>query len=163
MRATHRKSYMSADASTRAPSQFGVGYAITPVRRVVNRENIDTYRWASGDHNRIHHDDAFAASTRFGGVIAHGMLTLAMISEMMAGEYGSCWLRSGSLRVRFRGAAYPGDLLEAVGSVTRSESVASGNRLTCNVELLNVDNGNRIITGSATVVAGPADTGETAQ
>ena len=154
---------MSADASTHAPSQFGVGYGITPVRRVVNRENIDAYRWASGDHNRIHHDDAFAASTRFEGVIAHGMLTLAMISEMMAREYGSCWLRSGSLRVRFRGAAYPGDLLEAVGSVTRSESVADGSRLTCNVELLNVDNGNRIITGSATVVAGSANTRETAQ
>ena len=154
---------MPADASTHTPSQFGVGYAISPVRRVVNRENIDAYRSASGDHNRIHHDDAFAASTRFEGVIAHGMLTLAMISEMMAGEYGSCWLRSGSLRIRFRGAAYPGDLLEALGSVTRSESVADGSRLTCNVELLNVDNGNRIITGSATVVVGSADTRENAQ
>lgn len=163
MRATNRQSDMPADAATHAPSQFGVGYAITPVRRVVSRENIDAYRSASGDHNRIHHDDAFAASTRFEGVIAHGMLTLAMISEMMAGEYGSCWLRSGSLRVRFRGAAYPGDLLEAVGLVTRSESVADGSRLTCNVELLNVDNGNRIITGSATVVVGSADMRETAQ
>lgn len=152
---------MPADASTHAPSQCDVGYAITPVRRVVSRENIDAYRWASGDHNRIHYDDEFAASTRFEGVIAHGMLTLAMISEMMAGEYGSCWLRSGSLRVRFRGAAYPGDLLEAVGSVTRSESVAGGSRLTCNVELRNVDNGNRIITGSATVVASLADMRET--
>ena len=154
---------MPADASTHAPSQFGVGYAITPVRRAVNRENIDAYRSASGDHNRIHYDDEFAASSRFGGVIAHGMLTLAMISEMMAGTYGADWLRSGSLRIRFRGAAHPGDLLEAVGSVTKSESVANGSRLTCNVELRNVDNGNRIITGSATVVVGSADTRENAQ
>ena len=154
---------MPADASTHAPSQFSVGYATTPVRRVLNRENIDAYRSSSGDHNRIHHDDVFAASTRFGGVIAHGMLTLAMISEMMASEYGSCWLQSGSLSVRFRGAAYPGDLLEAVGSVTRSETVANGSRLTCNVELRNVDNGNRIITGSATVVVASTDTRETGQ
>ena len=154
---------MPADVSAPAPAQGDVGYAIPPVRRAVSRDNIDAYRSASGDHNRIHYDDAFAASTRFGGVIAHGMLTLAMISEMMASEYGSCWLRSGTLRVRFRGAAYPGDLLEAVGSVTRSESVADGNRLTCNVELLNVDNGNRIITGSATVVVGRADMRETAE
>ena len=154
---------MPADAATHAPSQFDVGYAITSVRRAVSRENIDAYRSASGDHNRIHYDDEFAASTRFEGVIAHGMLTLAMISEMMAGEYGSCWLRSGSLRVRFRGAAYPGDVLEAVGRVTKSELVADGSRLTCNVELLNVDNGNRIITGSAIVVVGPADMRETAR
>lgn len=154
---------MPADAATHAPLQFDVGYAITPVRRAVSRENIDAYRSASGDHNRIHYDDEFATSTRFEGVIAHGMLTLAMVSEMMAGEYGSCWLRSGGLRVRFRGAAYPGDVLEAVGRVTKRESVADGSRLTCNVELLNVDNGNRIITGSATVVVGPADMRETAR
>ena len=138
-----------------------MGHVIPPVRRCVTRDHIDAYRSASGDHNRIHYDDEFAASSRFGGVIAHGMLTLAMISEMMTGVYGTCWLQSGSLRVRFRGAAYPGDLLEAVGSVTKSESVANGIRLTCNVELLNVDNGRRIITGSATVMAGSADMRET--
>lgn len=154
---------MPAEVSTTASSQCDVGYVIPPVRRVVSRDHIDAYRSASGDHNRIHYDDEFAASSRFGGVIAHGMLTLAMISEMMTREYGPCWLRSGSLRVRFRGAAYPGDLLEAVGSVTKSESVANGNRLTCNVELRNADNGNRIITGSATVVMAPADTRETAE
>ena len=154
---------MPADVSTPASSQCDVGYALPPVRRAVSRDNIDAYRLASGDHNRIHHDDEFAASSRFGGVIAHGMLTLAMISEMMAGEYGSCWLRSGSLRIRFRDAAYPGDLLESVGSVTKNEPVAAGTRLTCNVELLNVDNGNRIITGSATVVVSSADMRETAE
>ena len=154
---------MPADVTKPATSQCDVGYAIPPVRRAIVRDNIDAYRAASGDHNRIHHDEEFAGSTRFGGVIAHGMLTLAMVSEMMAGEYGFCWLRSGSLRVRFRGAAYPGDLLEAIGSVTKSEPVADGTRLTCNVELLNADNGNRIITGSTTVVVGPADMRETAE
>ena len=154
---------MPADVSTIASSKYDVGYAITPVQRTVRRDDIDAYRAASGDHNRIHHDDEFAASSRFGGVIAHGMLTLAMISEMMAGEYGPCWLRSGSLRVRFRGAAYPGDILVAVGSVTKSEPTAVGTHLTCNVELRNVDNGNRIITGSATVVVSSADMRETAQ
>ena len=154
---------MPADVSTIASSKCNVGYAITPVQRTVRRDDIDAYRAASGDHNRIHHDDEFAASSRFGGVIAHGMLTLAMISEMMAGEYGPCWLRSGSLRVRFRGAAYPGDILEAVGSVTKSEPTAMGAHLTCNVELRNVDNGNRIITGSATVAVSSADMRETAQ
>ena len=153
---------MPAEASTHTPAKFDAGYAIAPVRRTVRRDNIDAYREASGDHNRIHHDDEFAASSRFGGVIAHGMLTLAMISEMMAGEYGACWLRTGGLRVRFRGAVFPGDFLEAVGSVSKRESVADGARLTCSVELLNVDNGNRIITGSATLVVAPEDMRETA-
>lgn len=152
-----------ADAAPPTSTSWASGDAIRSVRRRVSRDNIDAYRSASGDHNRIHYDDEFAASTRFGGVIAHGMLTLAMISEMLAGEFGTCWLRSGSLRVRFRGAAFPGDLLESVGTVTKRESVANGTRLTCNVELLNVDNGTKIITGSATLVVGSADAKETAQ
>lgn len=143
-------------------SECSVGYVIPPVMRPIGRDNIDAYRFASGDHNRIHHDDDFAESSRFGGVIAHGMLTLAMISEMMAREYGASWLHSGALRVRFRGAAYPGDVLESVGTVTKRESVGNGNRLTCTVELVNVDNGDRIITGSATLVVGSTDTKEIA-
>lgn len=154
---------MTADVSTPVSSRCEAGYVIPPIRRAISRGSIDAYRSASGDHNRIHHDDEFAASSRFGGVIAHGMLTLAMLSEMMASEYGSDWLRSGSLRVRFRGAAHPGDLLETVGSVTRSESIGDGSQLTCNVELRNFDNGNKIITGSATVVVSSADKRETAQ
>lgn len=154
---------MPSETSNQALSSHTAGYEIPAVRRPIGRENIEAYRFASGDHNRIHHDDDFAADSRFGGVIAHGMLTLAMISEMMTREYGACWLQSGALRVRFRGAAYPGDMLESVGTVAKSELVASGNRLTCNVELLNVDNGSKIITGSATVLVGPTDMKETAK
>lgn len=155
--------HMPSNTPNTVQSAYSVGYVIPPVRRPIGRDNINAYRFASGDHNRIHHDDDFAESSRFGGVIAHGMLTLAMISEMMAREYGACWLQSGSLRVRFRGAAYPGDVLDSVGTVTKRESVANGNRLTCTVELVNVDNGSRIITGSATVVVDPTDTKETAK
>ena len=152
---------MTSNKSNTAQSEYSAGFEIPPVRRPIARDNIDAYRFASGDHNRIHYDDDFAETSRFGGVIAHGMLTLAMISEMMAREYGAYWLRSGTLRVRFRGAAYPGDVLESVGTVTKRESVANGNRLTCNVELVNADNGHKIITGSATVVVGSTDTKET--
>ena len=152
---------MPSNTPNTVQSGYSVGYVIPPVRRLINRDNIDAYRFSSGDHNRIHYDDDFAESSRFGGVIAHGMLTLAMISEMMAREYGAYWLQSGTLRVRFRGAAYPGDVLESVGTVTKRESVANGNRLTCNVELVNANNGHKIITGSATVVVGSTDTKET--
>ncbi len=45
-------------------------------------------------------DEAFARSTPFGGTIAHGMLVLAAISEMMALAFGEAWLTRGRLRVR---------------------------------------------------------------
>ena len=133
-----------------------------PVRRVITRESINAYRAASGDNNPIHYDDAFAAATRFGGVIAHGMLTLALVSEMMTQAYGADWPSAGSLRVRFRGAAYPGDTLESTGAVAKSEADDRGTVVTCSIEVRNVETGERIITGTATLPTRPAS-GEVSQ
>ena len=133
-----------------------------PVRRVITRESINAYRAASGDNNPIHYDDAFAATTRFGGIIAHGMLTLALVSEMMTQAYGADWPAAGSLRVRFRGAAYPGDTLESTGAVAKSEADDSGTMVTCSIEVRNAETGERIITGTATLPTRPAS-GEVSQ
>lgn len=154
---------MAADPATRATSPREAGAALETARRVITREAIDAYRQASGDHNRIHYDDEFAAATRFGGVIAHGMLTLALVSELMAKTYGEDWLDTGSLRVRFRGAAYPGDVLEASGHVARCEMVPNGLLVTCNVTVRNADNGANIITGSASVTVARSVGGERAE
>lgn len=142
------------DAGTIAPVHAAVGDELPSVRRAISRNGINAYRNASGDHNRIHYDDEFAAATRFGGVIAHGMLTLTLVSEMMTKAYGVDWLTSGSLRVRFRGAAYPGDTLEANGVVAKAESGKIGATITCNIEVRNADNGDRIITGTASLLVG---------
>ena len=149
------------DTGIIAPVQAAVGDELPAVRRAISRDGINAYRNASGDHNRIHYDDEFAAATRFGGVIAHGMLTLALVSEMMAKAYGADWLTSGSLRVRFRGAAYPGDTLEANGVVAKKESGETGATVTCNVEVRNADNGDRIITGTASLLVGTEQQGAT--
>ena len=140
------------DAKTITLVHATAGDELPSVRRAMSRDGINAYRNASGDNNRIHYDDEFAAATRFGGVIAHGMLTLALVSEMMTKAYGADWLTSGSLRVRFRGAAYPGDTLEANGVVAKAEPVETGAAITCNIEVRNADNGNRIITGTASLL-----------
>ena len=139
------------DVGTRTTGRVGVGDLLPAVRRTISRTGMDAYRAVSGDNNRIHYDDEFAADTRFGGVIAHGMLTLTLVSEMMATAYGADWLTSGSLRARFRGAARPGDTLEASGVITKNERANDGATITCNVEVNNTENGDRIITGTATV------------
>lgn len=140
------------DAGTVRPVHAVVGDELPAVRRAISLDSINAYRRASGDNNRIHHDDEFAAATRFGGVIAHGMLTLTLVSEMMTKAYGADWLTSGSLRVRFRGAAYPGDTIEANGVVAKAESGEIGATITCNIEVRNADNGDRIITGTASLL-----------
>ena len=154
---------MPANLAAQTTLPCSAGDALRSARRLITRESIDAYRVASGDNNPIHYDDEFAAATRFGGVIAHGMLTLALASEMMTDNYGIHWLTTGSLRVRFRGAAYPGDVLESDGIVSKSESADNGVALTCNIEVRNADNGDKIITGTASLLVSPTTQGVSAE
>ena len=86
---------------------------VAPVTRLLTQDMLNRYADASGDHNPIHIDEAFAATTPMQGTIAHGMLVLSFISEMMAEAFGQRWLASGSLDVRFRAPARPGDTVTA--------------------------------------------------
>ena len=118
---------------------------LPPVARVVTPERLRAYAAASGDDNPLHLDAAFAAATRFGGIIAHGMLTLAWLSEMMTAALGRRWLTGGSLRARFKGAAYLGDRVETWGR--RAAGDGSGFA----VGVRNSVTGEDLITGAAAV------------
>jgi 3-hydroxybutyryl-CoA dehydratase len=86
---------------------------------MISQERIDAYADASGDRNPIHIDQAFAVATPFGGTIAHGMLILALISEMMRGGFGDAWSTSGKLKVRFKAPTRPGDTVTASASLVK--------------------------------------------
>ena len=114
----------------------------------LTQETIDGYARASGDFNPIHVDPAFAASTPFGGTIAHGMLLLAYLSEMMTAAFGRAWLAGGRLKVRFKGVARPGDTLAVRGRIERVQD--EGRRLFAAVECVN-QAGEVLVTGDAEV------------
>ena len=59
----------------------------------VNRTLLKQYADASGDQNPIHQDEAFAKSVGLPNVIAHGMLTLALVGKYVSDIAG------GSARV----------------------------------------------------------------
>jgi 3-hydroxybutyryl-CoA dehydratase len=86
---------------------------VRPLSRRITQQGIQRYAEASGDYNPIHVDEEYARATPFGGTIAHGMLVLAYLSEMMAAAFGYDWLAGGRLKVRFRAPARPGDTLTA--------------------------------------------------
>ena len=116
------------------------------VTKTITQEKINRYAGASGDHNPLHLDPAFAATTQFGGTIAHGMLVLAYISEMMIAAFGEAWLMGGRMKVRFRGAARPGDTVTASGRVVGND----GGKTSCEVECRN-QTGDVLVSGDAEV------------
>ncbi len=120
---------------------------VSPIVRTLRQEMLNGYADASGDHNPIHTDEAYAKTTPMGGTIAHGMLVLAMVSEMMTATFGTKWLQSGKLDVRFRAPSRPGDVITA--SAQANEGAADG-RQRYAIECLNQE-GQLLISGSAEV------------
>ncbi|HEY9553444.1 MaoC family dehydratase [Allosphingosinicella sp.] len=51
----------------------------------ISQKDIDTFADVTGDHQFIHVDPEMAAKTPFGGTVAHGFLTLSLLSQMAAG------------------------------------------------------------------------------
>ena len=82
----------------------------------ITQEGINLYAEASGDFNPIHIDEAFAAQTPLEGTIAHGMLILAYLSQMMTEAFGDNWLEGGKLSVRFKAPVRPEDTITAKGA-----------------------------------------------
>ena len=116
----------------------------------ITQDNINLYAEASGDFNPIHIDESFAAQTPFGGTIAHGMLVLAYVSEMMTLNFGQNWLSGGKLRARFKEAARPGDTLTVQGRIDSIEQKNGVTYANCSFECCN-QKGEIIIAGDTVV------------
>lgn len=127
------------------------------VAETITQQRLDAYRASAGDFNPLHWDAEFAAGTQFGGIIAHGMLTLALIARSMTAAYGRDWLETGSLKVRFKGAAYLGDRVESRCRVGKGEQRPGYKLVTCAVSVVNVDSGQELVTGTATVKVSQGD------
>ncbi len=124
--------------------------ALPTIRRTITQEQIERYAKASGDYNPIHIDGEFAATSQFGGRIAHGMLIAASISEMMTSAFKIDWLNSGTLKLRFRAPVFPGESIETSGTVKSTREVGVRREVTCSVEVRKQD-GEVAITGQAVV------------
>jgi 3-hydroxybutyryl-CoA dehydratase len=81
--------------------------------KTISAEDVETFARISGDTNPVHLDDAYAATTRFGKRIAHGMLTAAIISALLANDLpgpGTIYL---SQTLNFKAPVYLGETLTA--------------------------------------------------
>jgi 3-hydroxybutyryl-CoA dehydratase len=116
----------------------------------ISQEKVNLYAEASGDFNPIHIDEDFAKTTPLGGTIAHGMLILAYVSQMMTAAFGESWLSGGKLNVRFKTPARPGDTVTVSGKVRTTERKGNETSVTYDVLCQN-QKGETIITGEASV------------
>jgi len=95
--------------------EIGMSRSLT---KVVTDRDIELFAEVSTDHNPVHLDDDYAQDTIFGGRIAHGMLTAGLISAVIGEQlpgHGTVYLGQN---LKFMAPVRPGDLVEAVVTVT---------------------------------------------
>jgi 3-hydroxybutyryl-CoA dehydratase len=125
---------------------------VAEVAYTVTVETIREFVTASGDDNPIHSDAAFAAGTRFGRVIAPGMLTGSFVSSVIGTRLpgpGTIYL---SQNFRFLRPVYVGDRVTARVEVV--ERVAERSRLRLRTTCVN-QSGELLLEGEAWVLPSP--------
>jgi 3-hydroxybutyryl-CoA dehydratase len=73
-------------------SDLKTGLNLPGMQKAITQEDINLYAQASRDFNPIHINEEFARNSPAGGTIAHGMLVLAYVSQMMTVAFGKSWL-----------------------------------------------------------------------
>lgn len=96
----------------------------------ISQDRIDLFAEASGDHQWIHVDPERAASGPFGGTIAHGYLTLALVVpllwQLVAFPAEAMIVNYGLNKVRFPAPVPVGSRVRLLATVNRVTETTSG-------------------------------------
>jgi acyl dehydratase len=117
----------------------------------ITDEMIRAFADLTGDSNPVHVDDAYAAGTRFGRRIAHGMIAAGLISATLADDLpgpGTVYL---SQTLQFRAPVYPGDTITTTVEV---KSVRSDKPIVTLATTCKNQNDVVVLEGEAVVLAG---------
>jgi 3-hydroxybutyryl-CoA dehydratase len=124
-----------------------VGQTAEYSRKISDRE-VMSFAEITGDFNSVHVDEAAAAKTRFGGRIAHGMLSAGLVSAAIANRLpgpGSIYLAQ---TLRFTAPVRLDDTITVLLTVTE---LLSKNRVKLSTVCRN-QNGETVLDGEATIL-----------
>ena len=115
----------------------------------ITDQAIQAFADLTGDHNPVHLDDSYAAGTRFGRRIAHGMIAAGLISATLANDLpgpGSVYL---SQTLQFKAPVFPGDTVTATVEV---RSVRPDKPIVTLSTLCTKQDGTLVIEGEAVIL-----------
>lgn len=134
----------------RAAPGIDVGDVVRFSKRL-DEGDVRAFARASGDENPLHLDADYAATTRFGSRIAHGVLTLGVVSAALARLPGLVIYLSQS--VRFVAPVAVGDRVTAVCEVA---DALGGGRFRLRTTVRDGD-GDPVVEGEAVVLVDVSD------
>ena len=119
----------------------------------VTAEDVETFGRVTGDTNPLHRDEAYAAKTRFGERVAHGMLSAGFISAALGTKLAPhCCAVYLSQTLRFLRPVKIGDTVKAIAEIKGIE--AEKRIFTLETNCFN-QNGEPVVRGEAVILLDP--------
>jgi acyl dehydratase len=109
------------------------------LERSFKQEDFDCFARLSGDANPIHVDPGFAATTRFGRTVAHGMLLVTVLRGLVARLAPGA--RVAEQAVMFPAPTFSGEPLSFTATVTGSATGWAANAVTIELEVRRIADG----------------------
>ncbi|HEX7733525.1 MAG TPA: MaoC/PaaZ C-terminal domain-containing protein [Ktedonobacteraceae bacterium] len=103
------------------------------------------YAGASGDFNPLHTDPKIGEMIGTGGIIAHGMLIMGFVGQMLSDYVGPQALRK--FGVRFKGMTHLDDVITCSGQITEKYEVDGETRIAGKVQAVD-QNGDVKVSGT---------------
>jgi len=98
-------------------AELSVGQS-AEVTRTIRDDDIHHFAELCGDYSAMHFDETYAATTRFGGRIGHGLLTASLLSTVLGMHLPGKGTIYRSQTLRFTAPVYPGDTITARAVIT---------------------------------------------
>ncbi len=115
------------------------------VKLPVSHLQLVRYAGASGDFNPLHTDPKMGEAIGLGGIIAHGMLIMGFVGQMLSDYVGPAALRK--FDVRFKGMTRIGDEITCTGTITEKYEADGEARVAGKVQAAD-QNGDVKVTGT---------------
>jgi acyl dehydratase len=111
----------------------------------ITQERIDQFADATNDHQFIHVDPERAGKTPFGGTIAHGYLTLSLLSDLLSHSWPMpenvvMGLNYGSDKVRYLAPVKVGQRIRARSKITEIDEKRPGQWLMKTAVTVEIEN-----------------------
>ena len=117
-------------------------------KKPITQVQLVRYAGAAGDFNPIHLVPSYAMEAGLEGTIAHGMLVMGMLAQMISNWVGVKPVTKYG--VSFRAMTKPGNVLTATGEVTKKYTVENKKFLDLNVRIAD-EKGEVKVDGRATL------------
>jgi len=102
------------------------------VKPALSHIQLVRYAGASGDFNPLHTDPKFGEMVGTGGIIAHGMLIMGVVGQLLSDYVGPTVLRK--FGVRFRGMTRLDDVITCTGTITEKYEADGEGRIAGKVQ-----------------------------